>query len=116
MDAEEKGAWMRFFKKLLDFISISNKKNDYDRATLEYATSFKTFETNEMVYNNRCLALNDEGQYNHPLSDYTRVRRIKPNNPIIVMNIGVTGSQKQRFSVTFYRYFASRTSLFISRQ
>ena len=106
---------MRFFKKLFGSVSNSNNKNDYARATLEYATSFRTFKSNAIAYNNRGLAFESDSEYARPVSGYTRTHRIKPNNAIIVMNIGVAGSQKQRFSVTFYRYFASKTSLFISR-
>lgn len=113
--SEEKGAGMRFFKKLFGSLSNSNNKNDYARATLEYATSFRTFKSNAIAHNNRGLAFESDSEYARPVSGYTRTHRIKPNNAIIVMNIGVAGSQKQRFSVTFYRYFASKTSLFISR-
>jgi hypothetical protein len=113
MDAEEKGAGMHFFKKLFGLTANSNKKNDYARATLEYATSPEIIEKNAIVYNNRRLALEADSEYVRPVSRCTTARRA---NNIIVMNFAVAGSQKQRFYVTWYRYFASRTSLFISRQ
>lgn len=103
---------MRFFKKLFGSVSNSNKKNDYARATLEYATSPQIIEKNAIVYNNRRLAFEADSEYVRPVSDYTRAPQI---NNIIVMNIGVAGSKKQRFSVTFYRYFTSKTYLSISR-
>jgi len=95
---------MRFFKKLFGLVSNSNKNNDYARATLEYATSPEIIERNMIVYNNRRLAFEADSEYVRPVSDCTRPRRI---NNITVMNIGIAGLQKQRFSVTLYRYFAS---------
>jgi hypothetical protein len=113
--SQEKGAGMRFLKKLFGSVSNSVGKNDYARATLEYATSPKTFKSNAMVYSNRMLAFEAQGEYDRPVSGYARTPRIKPNNAIIVMNIGVAGSQKQRISVYTYRYFTSKTYLSISR-
>ena len=103
---------MRFFKKLFGSVSNSNKKNDYARATLEYATSPVIIERNAIVYGNRGLAFEAEGQYDRPVSDYNTARQI---NNITVMNIGVAGLQKQRITVTCYRSYTSKTSLSISR-
>ena len=106
---------MRFFKKLFGSASNSNKKNDYARATLIYATSPQIYKGDAIVCYNRRFAFNSKGEYDQPVLDYIRAQRIKTNNAVTVMNIGVAGSQKQRISVTFYRYLASKTYLSISR-
>jgi hypothetical protein len=103
---------MHFFKKLFGSLSHLNKKNDYARATLEYATSFKTFKSDKTDYNNRDIALEAEDKFGWRFSVYNRMRRI---NNIDVMDIEVTDSKKQRISVTLYRYLTSKTYQFISR-
>ncbi len=99
---------MRFFKKLFGSISNSNKKNDYARATLKYATS-------PIVNNNRGLAFKADREYDWPVSVYTRTHEIKTKKAITVMNVGVAGLQHQRISVTCYRSYTSKTYLSISR-
>lgn len=106
---------MHFLKRLFGSVSKSNKKNDYARATLEYATNPQVYKSDAIVCYNRRLAFNAKGEYDQPVLDYARALRIKTNKAVTVMNIGVTGSQKQRISVTFYRYFTSQTYLSISR-
>ena len=106
---------MRFFKKFLSSVSNSNKKNDYARATLEYATSRRIKKTNAIVSNNRRLAFKPEGEYVRPVSDCTGAHRLKINNAVTEMNIGVDGLQRQRISVTFYRAYTSKTYLSIRR-
>lgn len=106
---------MRFFKKFLGSVSNSNKKNDYARATLKYATSLEINKRNAIVCNNQGLAFKSKGEYDQPVSVYTRAHQIKTNNAITVMNIGVTGLQHQRISVTFYRSYTSKTYLSLSR-
>ena len=106
---------MHFLKKLFGSVSKSNKKNDYALATLKYATSHQIYKSDAIVCNNRGLAFNSKGEYDQPVLDYTRALRITTNKALTVMNIGVNGPQKQRISVTFYRYFTSQTYLSISR-
>jgi len=104
---------MRFFKKFLGSVSNSNKKNDYTLATLEYATSPRTNKSNAIVCNNRRLAFEAKGEYVRPVSDYTGAHRIKTNNAVTKINVGVAGLQHQRISVTFYRAYTSKTYLSI---
>ena len=109
---QEKGARMHFFKKLFGSVSNSNKKNDYARATLKYASSPEIIKSNAIVCNNRRLAFEANSEYVRPVSHFTRARQI---NNITVMNVAVTGLQHQRISVTFYRSYTSKTYLSISR-
>jgi len=106
---------MRLFKKLFGSVSNSNKKNDYARATLKYATSLEINNRNAIVCNNRGLAFKADCEYNRPVSDYTRAHQIKTNNAANVMNVAVDGLQNQRISITFYRSQTSKTYLSISR-
>ncbi|MBW7990495.1 MAG: hypothetical protein FVQ84_10825 [Planctomycetes bacterium] len=106
---------MRLFKKLLGSVSNSNKKNVYAKATLKYATSPELIKSNAIVNNNRGFAFKSKDEYVRPVSVYTRAHKIKTNNAITVMNVGITGLQHQRISVTFYRYYTSKTYLSISR-
>ena len=106
---------MRFFQKFLSSVSNSNKKNDYARATLKYATNLEINKSNAIVCNNRGLAFKSKGEYDRPVSDYTRVHRTKTNNAVTVMNVAGAGLQNQRISVTLYRSYTSKTYLSISR-
>ena len=106
---------MRFFKKFLRSVSNSNKKNDYARATLDYATSRRLNKTNAIIPNNRRHAFKPEGEYDRPVPDCTGAHRIKTNNTVNVMNVGVDGLQHRRISVTFYRAYTSKTYLSIRR-
>jgi hypothetical protein len=106
---------MRFFKKFLSSVSNSNKKNDYARATLKYATNLEINKSKAIVCNNRGLAFKTKGEYDRHVSNYTKAHKIKTNNVVTVMNLGVAGLQHQRISVTFYRSYKSKTSLSISR-
>ncbi len=106
---------MRFFKKFLSSVSNSNKKNDYARATLKYATNRRINKSNAIVCNNRRHDFEPEGEYDRPVSDYTGAHRLKTNNAVTVMNVGVDGLQNQRISVTFYRAYTSKTYLSIRR-
>ncbi len=50
--SEEKGARMRFFEKLFGSVSNSDEKNDYARATLEFATSLEINTNNAKADSN----------------------------------------------------------------
>jgi Flp pilus assembly protein TadD len=106
---------MRCFKEFLGSVSNSNKKDDYARATLRYATSRRINKRNAIVCNNRGLAFKSKGEYDRPVSDYTRAHQIKTNNAVTVINIGVADLRDQRISMTFYRSYKSKTYLSISR-
>lgn len=106
---------MRFFKKFHSSVSNSNKKNDYALATLKYATSRRINKSNAIVSNNRRLAFEAECEYDRPVSDYAGAHRIKTNNAVTEINIGVDGLQRQRISVTFYRAYKSKTYLSVRR-
>ena len=106
---------MRFFKKFLGSVSNSNKKNDYARATLKYATSPQIYKTNAIVGYSQRSTFNADREYNRPVSDYTRAHQIKTNNAVNVMNIRVDGLPHQRISITFYKSQTSKTYLSISR-
>ena len=106
---------MRFFKKFLNSFSNSNKKNDYARATLKYATSLEINKRNPIVCNNGGLAFKPKAEYVRPVSVYTKANKIKTNNAVTVMNLAGPGLQKQRNSVTFYRSYTSKTYLSITR-
>ena len=106
---------MRFFKKFHSSVSNSNKKNDYALATLEYATSRRINKSNAIIFNNRRLAFEAEGEYVRPVSDYSGTHQIKTNNAVTEINIGVDGLKHQRISVTFYRAYKSKTYLSVRR-
>jgi hypothetical protein len=106
---------MHFVKKLFGSVSNSNKKNDYARATLKYATSLEINKSNTIICNNQGLAFKSKGKYARPASDYTRAHQIKANNAENVMNIRVADLRHQRISVTFYRSHTSKTYLSIRR-
>ncbi len=105
---------MRFLKKLFGSVSNSNKKNDYARATLEYATSPEIIERNTIAYNNLGLAFKAKGEYDRPISHYTTALKINTKKAIVVMDVGVAGLWQPRISVTFYRSYTSKTYLSIS--
>ena len=104
---------MRFFRKLLGSSSNSGKKNDYARATLEYATSPQIIETNAIVYSNRSSAFEPEGKYGRPVSDYSRTLEINAMGAIELMNLGGRGLHKQRITITSYKSYKSKTDLSI---
>jgi len=106
---------MRFFKKLFGSVSNSNKKNDYARATLNYATSLQINKRNTIICNNRGLAFKSKGEYVRPVSDYTRALKIHTKKAVNVMNIRVDSLRHQRISITFYKSYTSKTYLSISR-
>ena len=106
---------MRFFKKFHSSVSNSNEKNDYALATLDYATNPRINKTNAIVSNNRRRAFKAEDEYVRPVSDYTGAHRIKTNNAVTKMNIGVDGLQRQRITVSFYRAYTSKTYLSVKR-
>jgi hypothetical protein len=106
---------MRFFKKLFGSASNTGGKNNYALATVKYATSPEINETNAIVYSNRVLTFRDKGQYVRPVSDYTRAPQANTNNTINIMNLISAGLKWKRITVISYRYFSSKTDLFIHR-
>lgn len=104
----EKGARMRFLKKLFGFASNLNRNDDYARATFEYATRPEIIERNTINYRNREF----DFRYKLPVTSYTRVRQI---DILAVKNVDVIGLQQPRISVTLYKSFTSGTYLSIGR-
>jgi hypothetical protein len=98
---------MRFFKKLFGLVANSHGKNDYARATFEYATSPRMSKSNVVVYSNRSLDYEVIDPYNRAVSDYARTFGINTNKARGLIDVGFFGLQGRRSSVTFYRSFTS---------
>jgi hypothetical protein len=107
---------MHFFKKLFGAVSNSKGKNDYALATLEYATSHRTYNNNALTSGGQVLAFRADSDYDRPVSNYTPAPQTNANNTINIMNIAVPGlKQKQTITITSFKSYSSKTDLFIHR-
>jgi hypothetical protein len=107
---------MHFFKKLFGSASNSKKKNDYALATLEYATSHRTYNTNAIVCNhNRLPAVKAVPKYDPAVSDYAMTIEIEAMKTLKQINLNTPGSKKnfQRITISSFRSYSSSTDLFI---
>jgi hypothetical protein len=101
---------MHFFKKLFGLVSNSrdkDEKNDYARATFEYATSPRISKSNAIVYSNQGLTYEANSAYLRAIPDYSRTFEINTNKAKALIDVGFFDLQGKRISVTFYRSFTS---------
>ena len=105
---------MRFFEKLFGSLSNSDQKNDYARATLEFATSPEIKKSNATIYTSRGLAFNAKDEYDLAILDCTKALEINTNKAIALMNVRVVGLQGPRISVTIYTSYTSKTYRYTS--
>ena len=108
---------MHFFKKLFGSASNSKKKSDYALATLDYATSNRTYNSNAIVcHHNRLPAVKAVPKYDPAISDYTMAIEIDAIKAL-KKEMNSPGSKKiwQRITISSFKSYSSSTDLFIHR-
>ena len=105
---------MRFFRKLLSLVSNSAEKNDYARATLEYATCYKRNKSHALDCRNQGFVFDDNTAYHQAILNYATEYETKTKNSPTIIDTGLFNLPGRRISVTFYRSFTSKTSRSIS--